>query len=80
MSVIINQTSNGGASPVGHKNSSIFEANKFATNQQMYESFVRGNLVKKRQSQYSERKQLRENEKYLLSHQFAVVDLQEHGR
>ena len=45
-----------------------YDVNQFNTNQQMYQSFVRGTLAKKRQSQFSERKAQREQDKYTLQH------------
>lgn len=43
----------------------------------MYQSFVRGTLNKKRQSQYSERKAAREQERYQMQHNQAVKDFNE---
>ena len=58
---------------------SPYDVNKFNTNQKMYQSFVRGNLEKKRKSQYSERKAAKDRERFLLERQFAVRDFEEHG-
>ncbi len=48
----------------------------------MYQSFVRGTMAKKRQSQFSERKAAREQERYRMQHQLGVDDLAkaEHAR
>lgn len=52
----------------------MYDINQYATNQQMYQSFVRGTLNKKRQSQYSERKAAREQERFHMQHNQAVKD------
>ena len=46
----------------------------------MYQSFVRGTLNKKRQSQYSERKAAREQERFQMQHHQAVKDFSEEQR
>lgn len=43
----------------------------------MYQSFVRGTLNKKRQSQYSERKQQREQDRFQMQHNPAQKDFNE---
>lgn len=56
---------------------SPYDINQFNTNQQMYQSFVRGTLAKKRQSQFSERKAAKEAERYQMQHNMAVRDFKD---
>lgn len=58
---------------------SMYDINQYNTNQQMYQSFVRGTLNKKRQSHYSERKAAREQERFQMQHNQAVKDFNEFG-
>lgn len=58
---------------------SLYDINQFNTNQQMYQSFVRGTLAKKRASQYSERKAAREQERFHMQHNKAVKDFNDFG-
>jgi hypothetical protein len=73
MSAILHQASGGVVS--GMNSPFAYEANKQNTNQQIYDTFVRGTLAKKRQSQYSERKAMKDKERFLLKHHMAVADL-----
>lgn len=70
----LNNLSAGGA--IGLVNGpSQHDINLAQTNHQMYQSFVRGTLSKKRQSQYSERKAAREKN---LQHTLALKELAVH--
>ena len=65
-----NLSAGGGVHQVGGP--SLYDMNQVTTNQQMYQSFVRGTLNKKRQSQFSERRAAREKN---LEHTKALRDL-----
>jgi hypothetical protein len=76
MSALLHQ----GSAMGGASLTTPYDLNQFNTNQQMYESFVRNTLAKKRQSQYSERKAAKERERFMLKHEQAVHDFEEHAK
>lgn len=67
MSALLPTEPLGGTSPLAAAIANPYDVNSQNTNHQMYQSFVRGNLMQKRKSQYSERKASREN-RYHLKH------------
>lgn len=76
MSAILHQ----GSAMGGASLTTPYDVHQFNTNQRMYESFVRNTLAKKRKSQYSERRAAKDQERFLLKHEHAVHDFEEHAK